>query len=95
MRIDSVNEKTILLCACVGVYDSLCRLVCEKCIREGINTLYFISRDGHFLKEIADAYINMHQLSIKTKYFYGSRRAWRIPAMIDNIDDEFSLILEI
>ncbi|WP_407232752.1 hypothetical protein [Escherichia coli] len=61
----------------------------RNALEKGINTLYFISRDGHFLKEIADAYINMHQLSIKTKYFYGSRRAWRIPAMIDNIDDEF------
>lgn len=41
----------------------------RNALEKGINTLYFISRDGHFLKEIADAYINMHQLSIKTKYF--------------------------
>ncbi|WCQ54409.1 hypothetical protein NL418_004770 [Escherichia coli] len=63
------------------------------CIRDaidrGIETLYFVSRDGHFLKEIADAYISLKKLNIKTKYFYGSRRAWRVPAMIESIDDEF------
>lgn len=90
MRIDSVNEKDYFCYAHVSGYMIPYVAWCVRnALEKGINTLYFISRDGHFLKEIADAYINMHQLSIKTKYFYGSRRAWRIPAMIDNIDDEF------
>lgn len=55
----------------------------------GIQTLYFISRDGHHLKRIADAIIEKKQLPIKTKYIYGSRKAWRIPSQIQEIDEEF------
>ena len=65
--------------------------VVNHALSKGIETLYFISRDGFFLKKIADAYINKKQLtnSLKTKYIYGSRRVWRLPAMIDEIDEEF------
>ncbi len=61
----------------------------EDAIRDGMECAYFISRDGHLLKEIADAIIEARHLSIKTKYIYGSRKLWRIPSMIDEIDDEF------
>ena len=27
--------------------------------------------------------------SIRTKYIYGSRKAWRIPSFIDHVDEEF------
>ena len=38
--------------------------------RRGYKTLYFISRDGHHLKRIADAIIDERNLDIKTKYIY-------------------------
>lgn len=63
-----------------AVYDAL-----EK----GYETLYFISRDGYQLKRIADAIIKERNLNIKTKYIYGSRRAWRIPSYVDDIDVGF------
>ena len=61
----------------------------EDAVQKGIDTLYFISRDGHYLKIAADEIIKQKGLKIKTKYIYGSRKAWRIPSFIDSVDDEF------
>ncbi len=58
-------------------------------IKKGIECLYFISRDGHHLKRIADEIISTKGLNIKTKYIYGSRRVWRIPSYIEEVDDDF------
>ncbi len=58
-------------------------------IENDVKCLYFISRDGYHLKRIADAIIEVKGLRIKTKYIYGSRRAWRIPSYIDRIDKDF------
>lgn len=58
-------------------------------VQRGYETLYFISRDGHYLKLIADAIIESKHLSIKTKYIYGSRKAWRVPSFVEKVDEEF------
>lgn len=55
----------------------------------GIDTLYFISRDGYQLKRIADTIIEEKNYKIKTKYIYGSRKAWRVPSFVNEIDEEF------
>ena len=55
----------------------------------GVQTLYFISRDGYLLKLVADEVIRVLGLPICTKYIYGSRKAWRLPSQIDTIDDDF------
>lgn len=55
----------------------------------GYKTLYFISRDGYYLKLVADAIIKNKGFDIKTKYIYGSRKAWRVPSFIDHVDEEF------
>lgn len=57
----------------------------------GLDTLYFISRDGHHLKRIADEVIKATGSTLKTKYIYGSRKAWRIPSFIDEFDESFFL----
>lgn len=49
--------------------------------KRGIERLYFIARDGYILKLIADLIIKENNLPIKTKYIYGSRKAWRISAL--------------
>ena len=61
----------------------------KKAINKKIETLYFISRDGELLKKIADEIISHQNYDIKTKYIYGSRKAWRIPSFINKIDEEF------
>lgn len=49
-------------------------------IKKGVNTIYFIARDGYIPKIIADIIIEKRKLNLKTKYLYGSRIAWRIPS---------------
>ncbi len=57
-------------------------------VRRGFRTLYFISRDGHHLKRIADAIIEETGVSLRTKYIYGSRKVWRIASQIDGLDSD-------
>ncbi|MCM1235769.1 MAG: CDP-glycerol glycerophosphotransferase family protein [Ruminococcus flavefaciens] len=61
----------------------------QHAIQQEYETLYFISRDGHYLKIIADEIISIKKLHIKTKYIYGSRKAWRLPSFIETVDDDF------
>lgn len=62
--------------------------VIEDALVRGYETLYFISRDGHFLKQIADKIIEIRKYPLNTKYIYGSRKLWRLPSFIDKVDDE-------
>lgn len=62
--------------------------VIKDALKRGYETLYFISRDGHFLKQIADKIIEIQGYDIQTQYIYGSRKVWRLPSFIDKIDDE-------
>lgn len=55
--------------------------VIEESISKGIQTLYFIARDGYVLKEMADMVIAARRLSIETRYLYGSRKVWRLPSV--------------
>ena len=63
--------------------------VVKDAVQKGYECLYFISRDGYHLKNIADEIIKIKKLNIKTRYIYGSRRAWRIPSYISKVDDDF------
>lgn len=62
--------------------------VLKHAIEHEYKTLYFISRDGYFLKKIADVLIKQLNLSIDTRYIYGSRKAWRVASFINKIDEE-------
>lgn len=53
------------------------------------DNVYFVSRDGHQLKRIADVVNEKDKLSLKIDYFYASRKTWRIPSFIDDIDVDF------
>ena len=52
--------------------------ILRKCVDLQINRLYFIARDGYIVKSMTDVIIKNCQLDIKTKYFYGSRAAWKV-----------------
>ncbi len=62
--------------------------VIKDAIKRGYQTLYFISRDGHYLKQVADKIIKYNGYLIKTKYIYGSRKAWRLPSFINEVDEK-------
>lgn len=75
-------------------YASLCLVpysvwVAEDANKKGIDTLYFIARDGYHTQRIADIAIKKLGFGIKTKYIYGSRKAWRIPSFIKEFDESF------
>lgn len=40
--------------------------------------LYFIARDGYVIKKVVDSILKKTDISIRTHYIYGSRRAWRL-----------------
>lgn len=61
----------------------------EDALNKGFKTLYFIARDGYFLKKIADAYIAEKGYNLKTVYLYGSRRAWRLASQVNSIDEDY------
>lgn len=56
--------------------------ILRQCEERHIKRLYFVARDGYLLKEIADIIIENRNLSVTTTYIYGSRKAWRVPAMV-------------
>ncbi|WP_373892406.1 DUF5776 domain-containing protein [Weissella confusa] len=55
-------------------------------INRGYQTVYFISRDGYYLKQIADVLIAKQNLTISAKFIYGSRKAWRVASFINEVD---------
>ena len=67
--------------------------VISQALELNVDTLYFIARDGFVLKEIADVVISYRKLELKTRYIYGSRKAWRIPQK-DNINDFIRWVFE-
>lgn len=65
--------------------------ILEDSLERKKDTLLFVARDGYVLKEIADIIIEKWKCPIKTKYIYGSRKAWRMPSKIltgMNLDEE-------
>ncbi|MBB1607073.1 MULTISPECIES: CDP-glycerol glycerophosphotransferase family protein [unclassified Pseudomonas] len=63
--------------------------VVRDAMARGIECLYFVARDGHHLKRIADAIIEECGLPLQTRYLYGSRQAWWVASYVDEIDPEF------
>lgn len=66
----------------------------DQCQKRGLNRLYFIARDGYILKNMADLLIQDKGLSIKTEYLYGSRKAWRVPALTMDSDKLYEQFIE-
>lgn len=66
--------------------------ILNSSLSKGIRTLFFVARDGYLLKLIADNIITSRHLPIKTKYIYGSRKAWRLPSVTEDDFDIRSFI---
>lgn len=73
----SSNEEIGTSFAGIVLY-SYVEWVIRNSIQQGIDTLYFVARDGYILKIIADIIISNYKFKIKTKYIFGSRMAWRV-----------------
>ena len=53
----------------------------------GLKRLYFVSRDGQMLLEIARRLIKKFDFSFELRYLYGSRQAWLLPS-VTSVDEE-------
>ena len=89
------NEFEILeQIACSVASPLLCSYVhwaLIQAVRDKVDNLFFIARDGQILREIAKniQYENPSFKSLNLKYIYGSREAWRTPSIIEL--DDFTL----
>lgn len=63
--------------------------VLRDALDRGLECLYFVARDGHYLKQIADSVIAERGLPLRTRYIHGSRRAWWMASYIEGVDKEF------
>ena len=57
-----------------------------------LKRLYFLSRDGQVLLEIAQRLKKKLNLQCDLRYLYGSRQSWNLPAIMNGSDDEFEWI---
>jgi len=67
-------------------YDFIWKLA-DKCNREKIKHLFFLSREGQFLKVLFDKYCELNGLEIKTSYLQVSRNSTFMPSLC-NIENE-------
>ncbi len=91
--LECLNEKQRVGC-CVGapILLQYVEWVLECANKLNVSKLYFVARDGFILKKIADILIKERQLNIRTKYIYGSRKAWRIPSFTREHSDILELL---
>lgn len=66
----------------------------NESLKRNYKRLYFIARDGYILKFIADVIIKHFNLTIETKYIYGSRLAWQKPSFAVSLDNLKPVILQ-
>jgi len=89
-RIQENNVKNVFAHNYISLYFiPYISWVIKDAIAKGFDCLFFMSRDGHHLKRIADEIIRIRKYNLQTKYLYGSRKTWRVPSYIETIDDEF------
>lgn len=76
------NRETLLGASVAGpmVYQYV-SWVLEKACKEKIKKLFFVLRDGYIPKLVADEIIAQRGLPIETGLLFGSRVAWRFPAL--------------
>jgi FMN phosphatase YigB (HAD superfamily) len=65
-----------------------------KAKQMGLKRLYFVSRDGQILLEIARRLIDRLDVDCELRYVYGSRLAWNLPALASLDDNQASQMLK-
>ncbi|MCK4336699.1 MAG: HAD-IA family hydrolase, partial [Candidatus Aminicenantes bacterium] len=61
--------------------------------KHNIKRLYFLSRDGQILLEIAESLQKYIKTDIELRYLYASRLAWNFPAITELDEDSFNLFI--
>jgi FMN phosphatase YigB (HAD superfamily) len=60
----------------------------------GLKRLYFVSRDGQILLEIARRLIKKLDIDCELRYIYGSRLSWNLPALASLDEDQAEQMLK-
>lgn len=60
----------------------------------GLQRLYFVARDGYLVKQLVDALVHVFRIPLETRYLFGSRQAWHLPAITDFSDESLSWLFE-
>lgn len=74
------------------LFDFVCWTLYEA-IKKGINTLYFLARDGYVLYKIALKICEAQNLKVECRYLYCSRTALRLPAYHLIGEEAYELLL--
>lgn len=65
----------------------------NKMKKENVKNLFFLAREGKFLKKLFDYYIEMREeYTIKTHYIYVSRRSTYLPSLTNLGDETFDVL---
>lgn len=72
----------------IGIlYYSFIQWLIESSIKDSIEELYFLSRDGYIMKKVYDILSQYNSNAPKSQYIYASRRAFNI-ASIEDLDED-------
>ena len=80
-----------LICPVVALYSTW---LLAEATKRGLTRLYFVARDGYVIKHITDALIRVFRLQLETRYLYGSRQAWHVPAITGCSEESMSWLFE-
>ena len=52
------------------------------------DNMFFLARDGYIVKRVYDAFCLRDKVHVETKYLYGSRKTFQLPALMQKSKDE-------
>jgi predicted HAD superfamily hydrolase len=65
----------------------------EQAVRDGVETLYFLSRDGYIVKSVYDLLSPFYKQAPPSEYLYASRRALNIPGIVELDDSAMNFLV--
>jgi len=68
--------------------------VLTQAAKHRLTTLYFVSRDGQIMLDVAKRLAPKLGVDCELRYLYGSRQAWHLPSLTDLSETDFSWIFE-
>jgi hypothetical protein len=76
------------------VLGAYCLWLLRRAERAGVDRLYFVSRDGEVLLDIARGLAAKIGSKVELRYLHGSRQAWHLPSVTALGEKEFLWLLE-
>jgi FMN phosphatase YigB (HAD superfamily) len=87
-----VALRDVAASVCAPTLTGLVLWILRRAQQLGLQRLYFVSRDGQVLVEIAKRLIKKLDFSCDLRYLYGSRQAWLLPSVTEMDEEHLSAI---